>query len=142
MWVFMCAQSCLTHKNIVARQSPLSTGLSWQEYGVGCHFFLQGIFPTQGPNPSFLLFFVLAGDSLPLSYLGSSSTSSQMLGSWKIGMSFLLEQFLWCLFSPVCSHSLSDTFEWFCPVANFSLLVQSSSRQNSTFIMKYGMIAT
>ena len=59
--VYVCAQSCLTDKNIVARQCPLSMGLSWKEYGVGCHFFLQEIFPTQGRNPSFLLFLVLAG---------------------------------------------------------------------------------
>ena len=32
--------------------------------GVGCHFFLQGVFPTQGPNPHLLHWQV---DSLPLS---------------------------------------------------------------------------
>ena len=26
----------------LSRQAPLSTGFSWQEYGVGCHFLLQG----------------------------------------------------------------------------------------------------
>ena len=31
----------------VARQAPLSMGFLRQEYGVGCHFLLQGIFPTQ-----------------------------------------------------------------------------------------------
>ena len=29
--------------------SPLNS--SWQNTGVGCHFLLQGIFPTQGSNP-------------------------------------------------------------------------------------------
>ena len=33
--------------------------------GVGCHFFLQGIFPTQGLNPSLLHW---QEDSLPLSH--------------------------------------------------------------------------
>ena len=33
-----------------AHQAPLS-----KNTGVGCHFLLQGIFPTQGPNPSLLL---------------------------------------------------------------------------------------
>ena len=28
---------------------------------MGCHFLLQGIFPTQGSNPHFLLFLALAG---------------------------------------------------------------------------------
>ena len=36
--------------------------------GVGCHFFLQGIFPTQGSNPRLLHWQV---DSLSLSQLGS-----------------------------------------------------------------------
>ena len=36
--------------------------------GVGCHFLLQGIFPTQGSNPQPLHWQV---DSLPLSHLGS-----------------------------------------------------------------------
>ena len=35
----------------VAHQAPLSMGFSRQEYGVGCHSLLQGIFPTQGLNP-------------------------------------------------------------------------------------------
>ena len=35
----------------VARQAPLSMRLSRQE-GVGCHALLQGIFPTQGADPS------------------------------------------------------------------------------------------
>ena len=36
--------------------------------GVGCHFLLQGIFPTQGSNPGFLPW---QADSLPLSHLRS-----------------------------------------------------------------------
>ena len=35
--------------------------------GVGCHSFLQGMFPTQGPNPHLLR---LQVDSLTLSHLG------------------------------------------------------------------------
>ena len=34
----------------VACQAPLSTGLPRQENWMGCHFLLQGIFPTQGAN--------------------------------------------------------------------------------------------
>ena len=41
----------------VAHQAPLSMGFPRQEYcGVGCHFFLQGIFLTQGSNLSLLHF--------------------------------------------------------------------------------------
>ena len=32
-------------------QAPLSMRFSRQEFGVGCHFLLQGIFPAQGSNP-------------------------------------------------------------------------------------------
>ena len=34
-----------------ACQAPPSVGFSRQEYWSGCHFLLQGIFPTQGSNP-------------------------------------------------------------------------------------------
>ena len=36
---------------MVALQFPLSLGFPRQEYWSGCHFLLQGIFPTQGSNP-------------------------------------------------------------------------------------------
>ena len=39
----------------VAHQAPLSMGLPVMNTGVGCHFLLQGIFPTQGSNPGPLL---------------------------------------------------------------------------------------
>ena len=41
--------SLLATPQTVAHQAPLSTGLS-KNTGVGCHFLLQGIFPTQGSN--------------------------------------------------------------------------------------------
>ena len=39
--------------------------------GVGCHFLLQGIFPTQGSNPNLLCLLHWQVDSFPLSHLGS-----------------------------------------------------------------------
>ena len=36
---------------VVACQAPLSMGYPDKKTGVGCHFLLQGIFPTQGSNP-------------------------------------------------------------------------------------------
>ena len=39
--------------------------------GVGCHAFLQGIFPTQGSNLHLLWLFALQADSLLLSHQGS-----------------------------------------------------------------------
>ena len=38
----------------VACQAPLSMGFPRRDTGAGCHFFLQGIFPTQGTNPHLL----------------------------------------------------------------------------------------
>ena len=48
----------------VAHQAPLSMGFSRQEYGVGCHSLLQGIFLTQRSKPGLLHW---QADSLPLS---------------------------------------------------------------------------
>ena len=52
----------------VACLVPWSMGFPRQEYWVGCHFFAQGIFPTQGSNPCLLHG---QADSLSLSHLGS-----------------------------------------------------------------------
>ena len=50
----------------VARQAPLSMGFPRPEYtGADGHFLLQGIFPTQGLNPSLSYWQV---NSLPLSH--------------------------------------------------------------------------
>ena len=50
------AKSCPTLCNPMDynRQAPLSMGFSRQEYGMGCHLLLQGIFLTQGLNPGLL----------------------------------------------------------------------------------------
>ena len=57
----------------VAHQAPLSMGFPRQDYrgGVGCHFLLQGIFPTQRSNLHLLGWEV---GSLPLSHQGSLET--------------------------------------------------------------------
>ena len=55
--VFTVTQSCLILLSLqwtVAHQAPLSMGFPRQEYGVGSHFLLQGIFPTQELNPCLL----------------------------------------------------------------------------------------
>ena len=46
-----------------AHQAPPSMGFPRQNTGVGYHFLLQGIFPTQGPNSGLLHW---QADSLPL----------------------------------------------------------------------------
>ena len=62
----MYAQSCLTLCNPWT-VAPLSMGFSSKNTGVGCHFLLQGIFPTQGSNLSILDWQVL---SLSVSHHG------------------------------------------------------------------------
>ena len=60
----------------IARQTPLSMRLSWQDTGGGCHFLLQGFFQTWGSNPYLLDLLNWQVDSLPLYHLGSPHTSS------------------------------------------------------------------
>ena len=52
----LVTESCLTlcDPMSVAHQAPMSMGFSRQEYWVGCHYLLQGIFLTQGSNPGLL----------------------------------------------------------------------------------------
>ena len=51
-WYMLVSQSCPTLYDpwTAACQVPLSVGFSRQEPRVGCHFLLQGIFPTQRSN--------------------------------------------------------------------------------------------
>ena len=58
----MCVQSCPILCN------PMDYSLPGKNTGVGYHFLLRGIFPTQGLNPCLLHWRV---DSLPLRDLGS-----------------------------------------------------------------------
>ena len=52
--------------------APLSMGFSHGKITeVDHHFLLQGIFPTQGPNPHLLCLLDWQADSLPLCHLGS-----------------------------------------------------------------------
>ena len=47
--VRLCPSLC-DPRDRIAHQAPPSLGYSRQEYGVGCHFLLQGIFPTRDPT--------------------------------------------------------------------------------------------
>ena len=66
---FSCVQLCATPWT-TAHQALLSMGFSRQEYGVGCHALLQGIFPTQRWNPRLLYLLHQQVGSLPLAPLG------------------------------------------------------------------------
>ena len=70
----MCsvAQLCLTLSDLVVCSPPTSLLCPWiypgKSTGVGCHFLLQEISPTEGWSLSLLHW---QGDSLPLCHLGS-----------------------------------------------------------------------
>ena len=49
-WSFSHSLVTLVTPWIVACQAPLIMGLPRQEYWSGCHFLLQGVFPTHGSN--------------------------------------------------------------------------------------------
>ena len=65
----------------VAFQDPLSIGFSRQENPGGCHFLLQGIFMTQGPNPCLLHLLHLAGRFFTTAPSGKKAISSHFLMS-------------------------------------------------------------
>ena len=68
-------QSCLTLCDPMDCSLPGSSihGIfPGKNSGVGCHFLLQGIFPTQGSKLRLLRLLRWQADSLPLSHLGSS----------------------------------------------------------------------
>ena len=58
--VWLCEPMDCSH------QAPLSIECPRQNTGVGSHFLLQGIFPTQGSHPSLLRLLHWQADSLPL----------------------------------------------------------------------------
>ena len=47
-----------------------SRNFAGENTGMGCHFLLQGIFPTQGSNPSLLSLLHWQANSFPRSHLG------------------------------------------------------------------------
>ena len=77
MCVCVCAQPCPTHG-----LQPSKLLCSWdfpgQNTGVGCHFLLQWIVPTQGSNLHLLHLLDWQADSLPLYDLESPKRGPRM----------------------------------------------------------------
>ena len=74
-------QECAVGSN--SRSPPGSSvqSFSIKNTGVGCHFLLQGIFPTQGSNLCIWSLLQWQADSLPLSHLGESESRSVLSDS-------------------------------------------------------------
>ena len=95
------AQLYLTHARLLCPWEFLG-----QNTGVGCHFLLQGIFLTQGSNPSLLCLLHWQAGSLSLSHLGSSSFCTSPPKMWaSISCCFLV---LILLISPRTLLLISD----------------------------------
>ena len=75
----VCAHWCLILCDLM-NSSPPGSSAHWilqANTGVGCHFLLQGIFPTQGLNPCFLCLLHWQVDSLPLAPPGNPLIQSR-----------------------------------------------------------------
>ena len=73
-----CVQFFVTQWTIAHQANP-SMKSPGKETGVGCHFLLQGIFPTQGLHPHLLHLLHLLHwqvEYLPLSHLGSQESDA------------------------------------------------------------------
>ena len=84
----------------VACQVPLSMDFSGKNTGVGCHFFLQGIFPLQGSNLHFLHLpycrcTLVAEPSGKLHMLRENSLFLSGKSSWHLAAFSLLESCTW-----------------------------------------------
>ena len=81
----MCGHSVVSGSLQCYRQQPSRPFCSWdspgKNTGVGCHFFLQGIFPTQGSTPCLLCLLHWQADSLPPNHQGAGSQVSSSLRS-------------------------------------------------------------
>ena len=89
----------------VACQAPLFMGFPRQEYGVGCYFLLQGIFPIQGSIPCLLYLLHWQVDSSPLVPPGKPH----------------LSQFM-CIWLSTCPSTICWKYSFFCWIAFVALL--------------------
>ena len=73
VYTHVCAQLCLTLQSHELQPARLLCPWDFpgKDTGVGCHFWLQGIFLTQGSKPCLLHLLNWQVDSLPLCHLGS-----------------------------------------------------------------------
>ena len=98
--VCVCAHTCtywscptlLKPRGLQPSRLPSPWNAPGKNAGVGCHFLLQGIFPTQGSNPPLSCLLPWQVDSLSLHHLGNLriSDSAANLGSRHCDLLFIL----------------------------------------------------
>ena len=103
--------------------------------GVGCHFLLQGIFPTQGMNSCLPHW---QGDSLPLNHLGSLYYTAR-----EISVHFILTSYLWiCVYTHIWVHTLAHSSQTGCLKHLFIKLGSSQSRLVSLCFLVHRRISS
>ena len=90
LWIIVTSDSLWPHRLLPARLLCL-WNFPGKNTGMGCHFLLQGIFPTQGSNPHLLHLLHWQADSLPLHHLldfpfKSTFTYGSQIPCWFIGL--------------------------------------------------------
>ena len=99
----------------VAHQASLSMGFSRQEYWSGCHFLLQGIFPTQGSNPQPLPHLLHCRWILPCWAIGEAPSSPLLSVTSTAGQGWLSLNYSCHLPEPQSSALCSPESASACP---------------------------
>ena len=92
--------SCFSHVGLfatlrtVAHQAPLSMGFSRQQYWSGLPVLAPGHLPNPGIKPMSPASPALAGDSLPLSHLGSEKVEYEEVNQWSCILSYFCVTFM------------------------------------------------
>ena len=106
MCMCACVLSCFSHVQLFATPWTVAHQAPWdspgKNTGVGYHALLQGIFPTQGPNPSLLCLLHWQVCFLPLalfilSFLPPSQNGASINVHWWVSGLFALPQDCECL---------------------------------------------
>ena len=101
----------------VALQAPLPLGFSRQEYWSGCHFLLQGIFPTQGSNLVSCVSYIAGGFFLTKATWEASSEQGTQIRRppaprIQLG-SVASDSPVSCPFTPAGPHGRQCPLSWF-----------------------------
>ena len=94
-------QSCLTLCDPMDCSTPGSSvhgDSPGKNTGVGCDALLQGIFPTQGPNPQSSVTPPMQADSLPMSQQGKPSITLTPVSNTKVRSSLRMPAILFLFF--------------------------------------------
>ena len=142
MLLFSCGvvSDSFTTAETVTHQAPLSWDFLGKNTGEGCHFLLLGGFPTQGLNPSLLLW---QADFLPLSCQRSPQWSIQfssvaqscpsLCDPMNCSMPGLPVHHQFLEFTQTHGHQVGDAIQPSHPLSSPSPLAPNPSQHQSLF---------